>query len=60
MRLNLSIFTLQEKTRMQKGVTSFLEKRKPEFGMKVSSDLPHFYPWGANGNLKRSRKKIWI
>jgi enoyl-CoA hydratase/carnithine racemase len=27
------------------GVTSFLEKRAPRFGMKVSRDLPDFFPW---------------
>ncbi|OUM90782.1 MAG: enoyl-CoA hydratase [Bacillus thermozeamaize] len=29
----------------REGVTSFLEKRKPNFTMKVSSDMPEFYPW---------------
>jgi enoyl-CoA hydratase/carnithine racemase len=27
------------------GVTSFLEKRPASFRMKVSSDLPAFFPW---------------
>jgi enoyl-CoA hydratase/carnithine racemase len=27
------------------GVTSFLEKRPPRFGMRVSRDLPDFFPW---------------
>ena len=27
------------------GVTSFLEKRLPEFTGRPSSDLPDFYPW---------------
>jgi hypothetical protein len=27
------------------GVQSFLEKRPPRFGMRVSRDLPDFYPW---------------
>jgi enoyl-CoA hydratase/carnithine racemase len=27
------------------GVGSFLEKRPPRFGMRVSSDMPPFYPW---------------
>ena len=27
------------------GVTSFLEKRPPDFKMKVSEDLPGFFPW---------------
>ncbi|WP_054635885.1 crotonase/enoyl-CoA hydratase family protein [Thalassobacillus sp. C254] len=29
----------------KEGVNSFLEKRKPVFSMKVSSDMPPFYPW---------------
>ena len=27
------------------GVTSFLEKRPPQFAGRVSEDLPEFYPW---------------
>jgi len=27
------------------GATSFLEKRLPHFPLKVSKDLPDFYPW---------------
>jgi hypothetical protein len=27
------------------GVQSFLEKRPPKFSMKVSKDMPEFYPW---------------
>ncbi len=27
------------------GVTAFLEKRAPQFPMKVSKDMPSFYPW---------------
>lgn len=27
------------------GVQSFLEKRPPQFSMKISTDLPDFYPW---------------
>ncbi len=29
----------------REGVRSFLEKRPADFSMKVSSDLPDFYPW---------------
>ena len=29
----------------KEGVTSFLEKRPPEFTMKPSRDMPEFYPW---------------
>lgn len=27
------------------GVMSFLQKRPPQFAMKVSTDMPDFYPW---------------
>jgi enoyl-CoA hydratase/carnithine racemase len=29
----------------REGVESFLEKRPPKFPLKVSSDMPDFYPW---------------
>ena len=29
----------------KEGVVSFLENRAPDFPMKVSSDMPEFYPW---------------
>lgn len=27
------------------GVASFREKRRPNFQMRVSRDMPDFYPW---------------
>jgi len=30
---------------VKEGVTSFIEKRPPDFSMKPSSDMPDFYPW---------------
>lgn len=29
----------------KEGVKSFLEKRKPEFSQKASTEMPSFYPW---------------
>ena len=29
----------------REGVSAFLEKRAPKFGMRVSADMPPFYPW---------------
>ena len=29
----------------REGILSFLEKRAPQFAMKVSSDMPKYYPW---------------
>jgi hypothetical protein len=31
------------------GVSSFLEKRPPRFGMRPSADMPPFYPWRTSG-----------
>lgn len=36
----------------QEGVSSFLEKRAPNFTMKVSTDLPPFYPWWEEPEFK--------
>jgi len=30
---------------VKEGIQSFLEKRPPAFSMKVSDDMPDFYPW---------------
>jgi enoyl-CoA hydratase/carnithine racemase len=30
---------------VREGVSSFLEKRKPDFSMKPSTDMPEFFPW---------------
>ncbi|MGE0222426.1 MAG: crotonase/enoyl-CoA hydratase family protein [Acetobacteraceae bacterium] len=32
----------------KEGVFSFMEKRKPKFPMKVSQDMPSFFPWWEN------------
>ena len=29
----------------REGISSFLEKRPPRFSMKISKDMPDFYPW---------------
>jgi enoyl-CoA hydratase/carnithine racemase len=34
------------------GVTSFLEKRPPQFKLKPSSDMPEFYPWWTERKFK--------
>jgi len=31
----------------QEGVASFMEKRPARFGMRVSSEMPDFFPWSA-------------
>jgi enoyl-CoA hydratase/carnithine racemase len=30
---------------LAEGVRSFMEKRQPQFPMKISSDMPDFFPW---------------
>ena len=39
------IRTLGKLPDCQEGVISFLEKRPPDFPMKVSRDMPDYYPW---------------
>ena len=40
-----AISTLGKLPDAAEGVTSFLEKRPAEFSMKVSEDMPDFFPW---------------
>ena len=40
-----AIYELGRGADAKEGVTSFLEKREPAFPMRVSRDLPSFYPW---------------
>lgn len=35
------------------GVKSFLEKRPPQFPMKVSKDMPDFYPWWEERKFRK-------
>ncbi len=39
------IYVMGRSADAREGVTSFLEKRSPRFGMKPSTDMPGFYPW---------------
>jgi enoyl-CoA hydratase/carnithine racemase len=39
------VYALGAMTDAREGVMSFLEKRPPRFEMKVSADMPEFYPW---------------
>jgi enoyl-CoA hydratase/carnithine racemase len=40
-----AIFSMGRSPDAYEGVSSFLEKRPPRFSMKVSSEMPGFFPW---------------
>lgn len=40
-----SIYRLSKGADAKEGVQSFLEKRPPAFPLRVSADMPGFYPW---------------
>jgi enoyl-CoA hydratase/carnithine racemase len=40
-----AIYAMGRSADAYEGVQSFLEKRPPSFAMRVSRDLPDFYPW---------------
>jgi len=39
------IFSMGRSADAYEGVASFLEKRPPQFSMKVSTDMPSYFPW---------------
>lgn len=40
-----AIYRLSKSADAKEGVQSFLEKRPPDFPLRISSDMPDFYPW---------------
>ncbi len=47
-----AIYELGKGKDAKEGVTSFLEKRAPNFPSKVSKDLPDFFPWWKKREFK--------
>lgn len=40
-----AIYRLSKDADAKEGVQSFLEKRSPDFPLRISKDMPDFYPW---------------
>ena len=47
-----AIYELGKGKDAKEGITSFLEKRAPNFPSKVSKDLPDFFPWWKKREFK--------
>lgn len=45
-----AIWYMGQSADAEEGVTSFLEKRRPAFPLRVSCDMPPFYPWWKDGD----------
>lgn len=46
------IYSMGKSADVKEGVTSFLEKRKPVYPMKVSKDMPSYFPWWQERTFK--------
>ena len=46
------IYAMGKSPDSREGIQSFLEKRPAEFSMKVSSNMPEFYPWWQERSFK--------
>lgn len=46
------IYTMGKSADVKEGVVAFLEKRKAKFPMKVSQDMPGYFPWWEERKFK--------
>ncbi len=46
------IYTMGKSADVKEGVVAFLEKRPAKFPMKVSQDMPAYFPWWQERNFK--------
>ena len=47
------MYWLGQQADAREGITSFLEKRLPDYTMKPSTDMPPFYPWWPDRPFKK-------
>ena len=52
-----AVYFMSSSDDCREGVDAFLEKRKPNFPMKLSRDLPDFYPWWPESRSKKMGEK---
>ena len=52
---SLGIFWMGQTEDVKEGVASFLEKRKPNFTGRPSTDMPPYYPWWEEAEFYRRR-----
>lgn len=49
-----AVYFMSSSDDCREGVNAFLEKRRPDFPMKLSRDLPDFYPWRPEIPFKKN------
>lgn len=49
----IALATLGKSADAKEGITAFLEKRPAQFTDRVSSDMPHFFPWWTDRAFRK-------